>query len=143
SVYGLTKASELHDATPYTEVGRTFDAVFALVLHGYRNRILARESSDCVATTGTPRMSFAPDSLYEPLADGLHALAAIRQIDGGWRVVTHCMYPSNGLVEITVRGGVRNIVASDEGGALGEALSAGIPIRDYRGAVAHIVREQG
>lgn len=88
-------------------------------------------------------MSFAPDSIYEPLADGLHALAAIRQIDGGWRVVTHCMYPSNGLVEITVRGGVRNIVASDEGGAFGEALSAGIPIRDYSSAVAHIVREQG
>ena len=88
-------------------------------------------------------MSFTPDSIYEPLADGLHSLAAIRQIEGGWRVVTHCMYPSNGLVEITVRGGVRNIVASDEGGAFGEALGAGIPVRDYSSAVAHIVREQG
>jgi hypothetical protein len=88
-------------------------------------------------------MSFAPDNIYEPLADGLHAMAAIRQINGGWRVVTHCMYPSNGLVEVTVRGGARTIVASDEGGAFGEALGAGIPVRDYTRSVAHIIREQG
>jgi hypothetical protein len=88
-------------------------------------------------------MSYAADNIYEPLADGLRSLAALRQIEGGWRVVTHCMYPSNGLVEITVRGGARTIVASDEGGAFGEALSAGIAVRDYSKSVAHIVREQG
>lgn len=88
-------------------------------------------------------MSFAPDSIYEPLVDGLHRMAAIKQIDRGWRVVTHCMYPSNGLVEVTVRGGVRTIVASDEGGAFGEALSAGIPVRDYSRMLTHLVKDQG
>lgn len=88
-------------------------------------------------------MSFAPDPLYEPLSDGLHSLLALRQIEGGWRVSTHCMYPSNGLVEVTVRGGRNTFVASDEGGAIGEALSAGIPVRDYSRRVAHIVTEQG
>jgi len=88
-------------------------------------------------------MSFAPDHLYEPLVDGLSSLAAIRQIDGGWRVATHCMYPSNGLVEVTVRGGIDTAVVSDEGGAFGEALSAGIPVRDYRRNVSHLISEQG
>ena len=88
-------------------------------------------------------MSFAPDHIYEPLVDGLAKIAAVTQIDGGWRVVTHCMYPSNGLVAVTVRGGIRTIVASDEGGAFGEALSAGIAVRDYSRAVSNLISDQG
>lgn len=88
-------------------------------------------------------MSFAPDHVHGPLVDGLTAIATLTQIDGGWRVVTHCMYPSNGLVVVTVRGGIRTIVASDEGGAFGEALGAGIPVRDYTRAVSHLISDQG
>src|SRR5271154_6379798 len=53
------------------------------------------------------------------------------------------MYPSNCLVEVTVRGGQNTIVASDEGGAFGEAMSAGVPVRDYSRRVSHLVTEQG
>jgi hypothetical protein len=53
------------------------------------------------------------------------------------------MYPSNSLVEVTVRGGTNTIIASDEGGAFGEALSAGIAVKDYSRAVTHLVSEQG
>jgi hypothetical protein len=53
------------------------------------------------------------------------------------------MYPSNGLVQVTVRGGVETIVASDEGGAVGEALSAGVPLKDYHRTLAHLLRDQG
>jgi hypothetical protein len=88
-------------------------------------------------------MTFAPDPIYEPLIDGLAKIAAVTKIDGGWRVVTHCMYPSNGLIAVTVRGGVQTIVAGDEGGAFGEALSAGIAVRDYSRAVSHLIRDQG
>jgi hypothetical protein len=88
-------------------------------------------------------MSFAPDHIYEPLLDGLTAIAALKQIEGGWRVVTHCMYPSNGLVEVAVRGGKSTVVASDDGGAFGEALSAGIPVRDYSRRVSHLISDQG
>lgn len=88
-------------------------------------------------------MTYAPDLIIEALQDGLHRIAAIRKSGDGWRVVTHCMYPSNGLVEVTVRGGSHTVVASDEGGAVGDALSAGIPERDYDGALRHLVRDQG
>lgn len=88
-------------------------------------------------------MSVAPDHIFEPLSESLRLLSALRPIDGGWRVSTHCMYPSNGLVEVTVRGGRSTIIASDEGGAFGEALSAGVPVRDYSRRVSHLVTEQG
>jgi hypothetical protein len=51
------------------------------------------------------------------------------------------MYPSNGLVQVSVRGGVETIVASDEGGAVGEALSAGIQFRNYN--LAQLIKDQG
>jgi hypothetical protein len=56
---------------------------------------------------------------------------------------THCMYPSNALVQVTIRGGQDTIVASDEGRALGEALSAGISVKDYDRALATLVKEHG
>jgi hypothetical protein len=53
------------------------------------------------------------------------------------------MYPSNGLVQVTLRGSVSTIVVSDEGGAMGEALAAGIPMKDFSRPLAHKVRTQG
>src|ERR1700730_11630185 len=53
------------------------------------------------------------------------------------------MYPSNGLVQVTVRGGVETVVASDEGGAVGEALSAGIAFKDYNRTLSHLIGDQG
>jgi hypothetical protein len=88
-------------------------------------------------------MSSSSDHIHEPLVNGLAAMAAVTQIDGGWRVVTHCMYPSNALVSVTVRGGIQTAVASDEGGAFGEALSAGIAVKNYAAAVSHLLKDQG
>jgi hypothetical protein len=68
---------------------------------------------------------------------------AIKQVEDGLRLTTHCMYPSNGRVQVTVRGGTSTVVASDEGGALGEALAAGIPMKDFSRQLAHLVRDQG
>lgn len=84
------------------------------------------------------------DNLADFLSDRLSAMATVKRIDdGGLRVTTHCMYPSNGLVQVTVRSGVSSILASDEGGAMSEALAAGIPMRDFSHQLAHHVREQG
>jgi hypothetical protein len=74
---------------------------------------------------------------------GLAELASIERVDDGVVVTTHCMYPSNGLVRVTVRGSGDTIVASDEGGAMGEALSAGIEVRNYDRALGHLVRDHG
>jgi hypothetical protein len=53
------------------------------------------------------------------------------------------MYPSNGLVQVTVRGGVETVVVSDEGGAVGEALSAGILLKASNAALARLIKDRG
>jgi hypothetical protein len=68
--------------------------------------------------------------------------SAVNVIDGV-RVTTHCMYPSNGLVSVMVRGGAKRVVVSDEGAAIGEALCAGIPIKDYNRTLSYLVKYQG
>ena len=73
----------------------------------------------------------------------LHEIAAVVNVIDGVCVTTHCMYPSNGLVQVTVRGGVGTVVVSDDGGALGEALSAGIPIKDYNRTLSYLIKDQG
>lgn len=52
--------------------------------------------------------------------------------DGGVRVSTHVLYPSNGTVTVTVRGGEREFCVYDDGAAVGEMISAGLhgPIPD-------------
>ena len=91
-------------------------------------------------------MSDEPDNtarLARLISRDLLEMASIKRVDDGLRVTTHCMYPSNGLVQVTVRGGVSTIVASDEGGAMGEAMAAGIPVRDYDRQLAHLIKSQG
>jgi hypothetical protein len=85
-------------------------------------------------------MSHHPD-LADLVGRSLGDIASITRTDDGVRVTTHCMYPSNGLVQVTLRGGAETVVASDEGGAVGEALSAGIPVKDYM--LVHLIKDQG
>jgi hypothetical protein len=87
-------------------------------------------------------MSFAPD-LASWIGGALGEIAIIARTVDGVRVTTHCMYPSNGLVRVLVRGGVETVVISDEGGAVGEALSAGIPVKEYNRTLSHLIKDQG
>jgi len=87
-------------------------------------------------------MSFEPD-LRTLIGHGLGEIASIARASDGVRVTTHCMYPSNGLVQVLVRGGLETVVVSDEGGAVGEALSAGIPVKDYNRTLAHLIKDHG
>jgi len=52
--------------------------------------------------------------------------------DGSVRVSTHVLYPSNGTVTVTVRGGEREFCVFDDGAAVSEMISAGLrgPIPD-------------
>lgn len=81
--------------------------------------------------------------LREEVERGLHQIGSIISLRDGVRVTTQCLYPSNGLVRITVRGGSETIVASDEGEAVGEALAAGIELTEPDRLLRSIVREQG
>ena len=85
----------------------------------------------------------ATTDLLTLASDGLSRLAAVARVDDGIIATTHCMYPSNGLIRVTVRGSGETIVASDEGGALGEALAAGIEVKNYDRTLSSLVKEQG
>ncbi|MEF2549132.1 hypothetical protein VQ045_18405 [Aurantimonas sp. E1-2-R+4] len=65
------------------------------------------------------------------------------EIDGALRITTACAYPSGGLVRVTLRGGARELLASDEGEALGEALGAGIILPDPEKLVRPFVSNRG
>jgi hypothetical protein len=78
------------------------------------------------------------------LSRGLEEIAGVKATDDGVMVTTHCMYPSNGLVRVFVRGGGQTIVASDDGGAMEEATAAGIPVdKDYTRQLTHVVKTHG
>jgi hypothetical protein len=93
-------------------------------------------------------VSLATDGLRAPslltrVESALRETNSIAANDDGVRVTTQCMYPSNGLVRVTIRGGLETIVASDEGEALGEALAAGIEIADPDRLLRGFVKQQG
>lgn len=88
-------------------------------------------------------MRAVPDPIEDAITFGLMEISTVARIDDGWRVTTQVMYPSNGLVQVVVRGGAQTIVASDEGGGVGEARSAGIPVYESDSALGRIVRDQG
>lgn len=88
-------------------------------------------------------MTASLDHLLALVRNGLGAAASIKHIEDGVMVTTHCMYPSNGLVRVAVRGRGSTVVVSDEGAAFGEALAAGVPVRDYDRTLGKMVREQG
>jgi hypothetical protein len=88
-------------------------------------------------------LSAAVDNLAMIVGRRFDAMAAMKRVDDGLRVTTHCMYPSNGLVEVTLRGDASTAVASDEGGAMGEALAAGILMRRFDAQIFGLIRDQG
>lgn len=61
----------------------------------------------------------------------------------GVRVSTHCLYPSNGMVGVVVRGGDNAFVVSDEGGALQEIGASGRSLASASHAMGRLVRPQG
>lgn len=59
------------------------------------------------------------------------------------RVVTHHIYPGNGLVQVVIRGGVDTFVISDEGNAFRELSAAGIEIAKPDKLVRQLILEKG
>ena len=88
-------------------------------------------------------MSFT-GSLLETVQAQLSALARSREmLDTAVRVTTHCLYPSNGLVDVFVRGGKHQATVSDQGGALSEAFGAGIEKRPSDRTLITMMRDRG
>lgn len=77
------------------------------------------------------------------LSHGLSSLIKVTTLTDGVRVTTHCMYPSGGLVTATVRAGRETAVVTDDGGALSEALAAGIQHAPTDRRLASLLTGQG
>ncbi|MGM4885085.1 hypothetical protein AB7813_08150 [Tardiphaga sp. 20_F10_N6_6] len=88
-------------------------------------------------------MTQSLEHIADAIQSGMRDLSEIEVMPDGVRFTTHCMYPSNGLVRVVVRGGVETLFASDEGEAVGEALSAGAVIRNPDQLLRGLVRPQG
>lgn len=73
----------------------------------------------------------------------LSAMCGVSGIDNGFRITTHLMYPSNGLVRVYVRGGDRTAMVSDDGEALGEGTAAGVHLKNPDRVLKHFVRDRG
>lgn len=70
-------------------------------------------------------------------------LFSVNAESGFVRVVTQCMYPSNGYVQVAVRAGENTFVVSDEGGAIEEIVSAGATLTNPDRMVAPLLRPMG
>ncbi|NGM86078.1 hypothetical protein G5B35_02025 [Parapusillimonas sp. SGNA-6] len=64
-------------------------------------------------------------SLQNIISTGLALFQSIREIESGVAVTTHCLYPGNSSVCVSVRGGPAHYVVMDDGGAIREATLAG------------------
>lgn len=82
-------------------------------------------------------------SLRSCINASLNAICPVEDLEGGVRVTTHCIYPSNSLVRVIVNGGMESIVVSDDGEALGEALAAGIEIENADKLLRGFVQQRG
>jgi hypothetical protein len=81
--------------------------------------------------------------IIDRLRSGLQTLGPIKRVDDVIRVTTHCMYPSNGLVTVTVRAGLHSARVSDEGAAFSEAVSAGITTFPADKYASRIIADHG
>lgn len=59
------------------------------------------------------------------------------------RVATHCIYPTNGVVQVVVHGGTDTFVVSDEGNAYRELSASGIEINKPDSLVKKLLDERG
>lgn len=82
-------------------------------------------------------------SLLQTVRTHMEKISRIENADDGVRVTTHCLYPSNAFVQVTVRGGVESCVVSDDGRALAEIESEGVDVRRPDALLLHLVSPHG
>lgn len=79
----------------------------------------------------------------ELIRSAMDRLGSIEVTPDGVRVQTHCVYPTNMLVSVTVRGGEDHATISDDGGAIREAASVGLDVSSVKSSFSAIVRGRG
>ena len=73
----------------------------------------------------------------------LSSICGVDSMADGFRITTHVIYPSNGLVRVYIRGGRETAVISDDGEALGEGTAAGVYLRNPDRMLKQFVADHG
>ena len=78
----------------------------------------------------------------------MQPMTVVTQVDGGIRIGTHCLYPSNGTVAVSIRKQMDSYVISDDRGAVNEANGSGLQFHRLSLAnidkkLKHIIKNQG
>lgn len=81
--------------------------------------------------------------VIKKLSEDMNEILRIEKTQDGFFVTTGCMYPSNGLVRVLVRGGKDEFVVSDEGEAIKEAESSGMYLQNPDRRLLGVVKGQG
>ena len=82
-------------------------------------------------------------NLSDHILDGMLKLRQQSELADGVLVATDCLYPSNGVVQVSVRSAGDRYLVSDEGNALREVSVAGADGSKSSAHFAHVVRKQG
>lgn len=82
-------------------------------------------------------------SLSEIVRSAMAQITPIVETEDGALVTTTCMYPSNGLVQVVVRGGETRFRVSDDGGAIRELLSAAGDVDNHDAALRRAIAARG
>jgi hypothetical protein len=64
-------------------------------------------------------------TLAESVVVGLQSIQRLKPVENGVRVSTHCLYPSNDVVNVTIFGSGSSYIVTDSGRAILEAERAG------------------
>ena len=82
-------------------------------------------------------------NLHDLVLTAVREIVRVVDTDDGVSVTTHCLYPSNGFVQVSVRGGPSEFIVSDEGGAFADIESAGVEIDKPDALVKHLLSRAG
>lgn len=84
---------------------------------------------------------------FEAIRDSVGSMTNFVLDQDEVRITTHCLYPTNSLVSVVVRGGVREnqkeFFVTDDGGAIKEAASVGLSIGPIRSGIISRLNMQG
>ena len=82
-------------------------------------------------------------SLLTDVQNALTQISAAHEFGDGILVTTHCLYPSNGFVNVVVRGFGNTFSVSDNGGAIHEIEATGVTDIRPDKTLASLVKAQG
>jgi hypothetical protein len=88
-------------------------------------------------------MSESIERLAGMIAESMADYTGIETVDDYLRITTQCLYPSNGLVRVSVRLNGPWAIVSDDRGALNEAQSAGLDVVVPDRSLAHVATRYG